>query len=174
MFLVYLDDYACAIWQRWHEYGGPSWICQNRPSVFAHYGYLDLLVSPLCICQTQLSAFADKWYQLFFWSSVGFLPKKVLYFPSPIICIFIQVISTFVRVCCFLHCSSIGIHLSNPFSLSPSYSVMNGDGKKYLVMDGDLMDKGMEHRRISPKKKLYLPTPIIYPINYLIWGMDWG
>ena len=47
------------------------------------------------------------------------------------------------------------------------YSVMNGDGKKYLVMDGDLMDKGMEHRRISPKKKLYLPTPIIYPINYL-------
>ena len=44
---------------------------------------------------------------------------------------------------------------------------MNGDGKKYLVMDGDLMDKGMEHRRISPKKKLYLPTPIIYPINYL-------
>jgi len=38
---------------------------------------------------------------------------------------------------------------------------MNGDGKKYLVMDGDLMDKGMEHRRISPKKKLYLPTPII-------------
>ena len=75
-------------------------------------------------------------------------------------------LSTFVRVCCFLHCSSIGIHLSNPFSLSPSYSVMNGDGKKYLVMDN-----GMEHRRISPKKKLYLPTPIIYPINYLAFSL---
>ena len=51
-------------------------------------------------------------------------------------------LSTFVRVCCFLHCSSIGIHLSNPFSLSPSYSVMNGDGKKYLVMDGDVKRDG--------------------------------
>ena len=115
-----------AISQRWHEYGGPSWICQNRPSVFAHYGYLDLLVSPLCICQTQLSAFADKWYQLFFWSSVGFLPKKVLYFPSPIICIFIQVISTFVRACCFLHCSSIRFHPSKPFSLNTSCWVIDG------------------------------------------------
>ena len=34
-----------------------------------------------------------------------------------------------------------------------------------------VMDKGMEHRRISPKKKLYLPTPIIYPINYLAFSL---
>ena len=70
-------------------------------------------------------------------------PKKKLYLPTPIICICRQVIYPHLsRVCCFLHCSSIGIHLSNPFSLSPSYSVMNGDGKKYLVMDGDVKRDG--------------------------------
>ena len=88
--------YAFAMSQRWHQYGGPSWICQNHAYVFLHCRYLDLLVCPLCIRQTQLPAFADKWYQRFFWSSAGFLPKLFLYFSSPIICIFRQVISTFV------------------------------------------------------------------------------
>ena len=55
----------------------------------------------------------------------GFLPKQFAYFPTPIICICRQVISIFVRVCCFLNCSSIRIYLSNPLSLSPSYRVMD-------------------------------------------------
>ena len=37
----------------------------------------------------------------------GFLPKQFAYFPTPIICICRQVISIFVRVCCFLHSSSL-------------------------------------------------------------------
>ena len=38
------------------------------------------------------------------------------YFPTPIICICRQVIYPHLsRVCCFLHCSSIRIHSSNPF-----------------------------------------------------------
>ena len=76
--------YTFAMSQRWHQYGGPPWICQNHAYVFAHCRYLDLLVCPLCIRQTQLPAFADKWYQCFFWSSAGFLPKLFLYFSSPI------------------------------------------------------------------------------------------
>ena len=39
--------------------------------VFAHCRYLDLLVCLLCICRTKPSAFADKWYQRFFWSRAG-------------------------------------------------------------------------------------------------------
>ena len=55
--------------------------------VFAHCRYMDLLVWPLCICQTQQSAFADKWYQRFVWNKAGFLPKQFVYFPTPVICI---------------------------------------------------------------------------------------
>jgi len=61
---VYLDDYACAISQWWHEYGGPSWICQK---------------SYVCICSLQISGFA------------GF---TVLHLSDPAICICRQVIST--------------------------------------------------------------------------------
>ena len=62
---------------------------------------LDFSQNNLFIFQLQLSAFADMWY---------------------------------IHICqrwyhgCFLHCSSIGIHSSNPFSPSPSYRVMDGDG----------------------------------------------
>ena len=65
--------------------------------VFAHWRYMDLLVWLLCICQTQQSAFADKWYQRFVWNIAGFLPKQFVYFPTPIICICRRDISTFVR-----------------------------------------------------------------------------
>ena len=76
-----------------HKGGGPSWICQDHTYVFAHCRYLDLLVCPLWICQTQPSAFAVKWYQSFFWGIAGFLPKLLQYFSSPIICILRHVIS---------------------------------------------------------------------------------
>ena len=119
--------YAFAMSQRWHQYGGPSWICQNHAYVFAHCRYLDLLVCPLCICQTQLPAFADKWYQRFFWSSAGFLPKLFLYFSSPIICIFRQVISIFVVFFTAHHRNSLvqPIFTTAHLHYSPSYRVMD-------------------------------------------------
>ena len=110
--------YAFAMSQRWHQYGGPSWICQNHAYVFAHCRYLDLLVCPLCICQTQLPAFADKWYQRFFWSRAGFLPKLFQYFSS-------QPSAFSDRWYPYLLFSSlliIGIHSSSPFSLQPIYT----------------------------------------------------
>ena len=102
-------------------------------SVFVHIRYMDLLVWLFCICQTQQTRDINA----SFGASLDFSQKIHGFSKSNHLHLQSGDLSTFVRVCCFLHCSSIGIHLSNPFSLSPSYSVMNGDGKKYLVMDGD-------------------------------------
>ena len=99
--------------------------------VFAHWRYMDLLVWLLCICQTQQSAFADKWYQRFVWNIAGFLPKQFVYFPTPIICICRHVIYPHVSEMVpwlFSSLLIIGIHSSSLFSLIPSYRVMDGDG----------------------------------------------
>ena len=82
-------------------------ICSLRISGFAGLTALHLSNPAICICRQVISTLLleQRWIS----------QKKVLYFPSLIICIFIQVISTFVRVCCFLHCSSIGIHQSTHF-----------------------------------------------------------
>ena len=65
----------------------------NDLHVFAHWRYMDLLVWLLCICQTQQSAFADKWYQRFVWNIAGFLPKQFVYFPTPIIKYYLRILT---------------------------------------------------------------------------------
>ena len=87
------------------------WICWFHRFAFVKPSYLHLQTSDI---------------NSSFGAALDFSRKKVLYFPSPIICIFIQVISTFVRACCFLHCSSIRIHPSKPFSLNTSCWVIDG------------------------------------------------
>ena len=106
--------YACPMSHRWHQYGGPSWICQNHTYVFAHCRCLDLLVCLFCICQTQPSAFADKWYQRFFWSSAGFLPKLFLYFSSPISSFWDRRYPHLTELVFLLHCSSIRSEFTHP------------------------------------------------------------
>ena len=65
---------------------------------------------------------------------------------------------------CFLHCSSIGIHSSNPFSPSPSYRA-----DAITVLDKNVwwwmvMDEGMSHRWMSPQKNcIFQLKPNILP-----------
>ena len=82
--------------------------------VFAQCRCLDLLVCLFCICQTQPSAFADKWYQRFFWSSAGFLPKLFLYFSSPISSFSDRWYPHLMEFVFLLHCSSIRSEFTHP------------------------------------------------------------
>ena len=128
----------------------------------------DIWICWFCICQTQYSTFADKWYQCLFRSSAGFLPKKLCIFQP--ICISRQVIHPHLSefVVFFTAHQSEFICPTHFHSALPTVWWMVTERNIWWWM---VMDKGMEHRRISPKKKLYLPTPIIYPINYLAFSL---
>ena len=87
-------------------------------------------------------------------------PKKFMDFPNPIICICSQVI--------YPHLSESVVFFTAHQSefICPTHFHSALLTVWWMVTERNIwwwmvMDKGMEHRRISPKKKLYLPTPII-------------
>ena len=98
--------------------------------------YLDLLVWSFCICQTQPSAFADKWYQRFFWSIAGFLSRQLLYFPSPIICICICISN--IHVCKSLLFSSLLINQNTLVQPIFTHPFLQSEGRWWIQIFGDL------------------------------------
>ena len=152
--------YACNMSQRWNQY---------RPSRTCLY----LCTSDIWICWFGRFAFVKPSRQVIStlplerrWIS----PIKFVDFPTPIICICSQVI--------FPHLSEFVVFFTAHQSefICPTHFHSALLTVWWMVTERNIwwwmvMDKGMEHRRISPKKKLYLPTPIIYPINYLAYSL---